>query len=251
MNFVKKIIKKIFQIKAKEAPEILSIKTKFQHEVRGFNYGITRRFADSFICHATPGILETVVQYLLNIDLKKKLLNLGGGIGQVAKIFKELGFDVYNLDIEVPKNQENEKNIQFNLNDDKALPFAEKNFQVVVCQEVVEHLENPWKLFKDVKRVLETDGLFIVTTPNPQSIRSRLRYLCTGYFDWFTPECFEYHINPIFNWELNIIAKENGFQLIEIMGSGDYFKQSKKKLVKDVLLKNEGLIYVFKKSLLV
>lgn len=223
MNKLKEILKLLLIVNKKDSEKVSYLKNKFSHSVRGFYYGLTRRFADSLYCHATPGALETTIRIIEDSKKEGKLLNLGGGTGQVANIFKDLGFDVYNLDIDIKKEDENEKNINFDLNEIKNLPFPEKSFDVVVCQEIIEHVENPWKLFRDVKSIITTDGVFILSTPNPASLFSKIRFLFTGFFNWFTPDCFDYHINPLFNWELELISKKTGFKLISVSGSGDYF----------------------------
>jgi SAM-dependent methyltransferase len=47
-----------------------------------------------------------------------------------------------------------------------ALPFADNSFDLVTCNMVVEHLDNPARAFAEVARCLSPGGAFIVTTPN-------------------------------------------------------------------------------------
>lgn len=244
-KYLKKIIKKILGAKNNNESQVMKeIKKKFNHYARVFSYKLTLRFADSLYCHATPGTIETIIEILNSLPSKGKLLNLGGGTGQVSDIFKEIGFDVYNLDIEIKEENKNEKNIKFNLNSIEPIPVEQKSFNVVICQEIIEHIENPWKLFRDVKNVIEPNGLFIISTPNVLSIKSKIRFLVSGFFEWFTPDCFEYHINPIFDWEIKLIAKKNNFNLISTQGSGDYFFNKKNmRSNKQIIKNNECLIY--------
>lgn len=247
-KYTKNIIKKILNAKKNnENKKIEYLKSKFEHYPRIFSYKLTKRFADSLYCHATPGTLETIIETIANLPKKEKLLNLGGGTGQVSNIFRELGFDVYNLDIEVKKEDENEKNIKFNLNSNEQIPVNQKFFNVVICQEIIEHIENPWKLFRDVNDIITPDGLFIISTPNVLSIKNKLKFLMTGFFEWFNPNCFDYHINPIFDWEIKLIAKKTNFDLLSIKGSGDYFLNNKKnKSITKIINDNECLIYTLK-----
>lgn len=46
----------------------------------------------------------------------------------------------------------------------KGVPFK-KEFDVAVCMEVLEHLEEPEKLIDNVPGVLKDDGMFIFTVP--------------------------------------------------------------------------------------
>jgi SAM-dependent methyltransferase len=47
-----------------------------------------------------------------------------------------------------------------------SLPFADASFNLVTAQMVIEHLERPDHLLKEVKRVLRVGGKFIFLTPN-------------------------------------------------------------------------------------
>lgn len=46
------------------------------------------------------------------------------------------------------------------------LPFADNSLDLVTCNMVVEHLENPREAFAEVARCLKPRGAFIVLTPN-------------------------------------------------------------------------------------
>lgn len=46
------------------------------------------------------------------------------------------------------------------------LPFESNKFDVVVSLWVLEHLENPAKVFNEINRVLKPNGIFMFATPN-------------------------------------------------------------------------------------
>lgn len=250
LKLVKKISQFLSRIIFKSSKNILinSIYQKFKLQERSLVYGGFKLFVNSLICEASPGVLETIIveldQNLKSKIGKNKLLNLGGGIGQIKDIYQSIGFDVYNLDIDTLF--ENERNIRFDLNNNQSLPYEKDYFDYVICSEVIEHLENPWKLFRDVKSILKKDGIFILSTPNTMSFYSRLMFLFKGYFKWFSPDCLSYHINPLFLWEIRMISQKINFQEIKILGSGDYFFKKNNNL-KKIIKNNESLIFVFKK----
>jgi SAM-dependent methyltransferase len=47
-----------------------------------------------------------------------------------------------------------------------ALPFSDDSLDLITCNMVAEHLENPQKAFAEVTRCLRSSGTFIVKTPN-------------------------------------------------------------------------------------
>jgi SAM-dependent methyltransferase len=53
------------------------------------------------------------------------------------------------------------------------LPLSDASVGLAFCSEVVEHLEQPEILFKEVHRVLVPGGLFLLTTPNEPNIMQR------------------------------------------------------------------------------
>jgi SAM-dependent methyltransferase len=84
------------------------------------------------------------------------------------------------------------------------IPYADGTFDVVVATEVIEHLDNPQRLISEAARVLAPGGRVLITTPNPESIAQRLRFLFTGRLDYFSEGDYQGsgHLHPIFDWLL-------------------------------------------------
>ncbi len=56
-----------------------------------------------------------------------------------------------------------------------SLPFRESSVQVVCCLDVIEHLADPAAFFADAWRVMAPGGVLVISTPNPESLGSRLK----------------------------------------------------------------------------
>jgi len=56
----------------------------------------------------------------------------------------------------------------------QAIPFSDREFDVVLCGEVVEHLVDPDATIAEMRRVLKPGGLLVITTPNLAYIPNRL-----------------------------------------------------------------------------
>lgn len=50
-------------------------------------------------------------------------------------------------------------------NDLQNLTFENNSFDLIITQDVLEHVEDPLKAFKEIKRVLKDDGLHVFTVP--------------------------------------------------------------------------------------
>jgi 2-polyprenyl-3-methyl-5-hydroxy-6-metoxy-1,4-benzoquinol methylase len=87
------------------------------------------------------------------------------------------------------------------------LPFKDKSFDVITCIEVIEHLENPSLLVRELYRTLKPNGTLIISTPNLQNIFGRILFFFTGRFiHFFSDEDLSLekhnHIHPMFDWLL-------------------------------------------------
>jgi len=67
---------------------------------------------------------------------------------------------------ELRRNQQLRERVVQDLNLNSRLPFESNSFDVVVCTVSVEYLIDPLAVFKEVSRVLQPDGYFIVTFSN-------------------------------------------------------------------------------------
>jgi len=74
----------------------------------------------------------------------------------------------------------------FNTNlEDEQLPVADSTYDLILCFEVIEHLEkDPMAMLCEINRVLKQSGLVFLTTPNSTSARNVLQ-IHRGYAPHF------------------------------------------------------------------
>lgn len=100
------------------------------------------------------------------------ILDAGTGIGRNVEVVKSLmqervnlvGVDVSSL--AVKRGHKKNPEYSFCLNSITHLPFADETFDIVICTEVLEHVPAGFKAAKELNRVLKTDGVLFVSTPN-------------------------------------------------------------------------------------
>jgi SAM-dependent methyltransferase len=121
---------------------------------------------------------------------------------------------------------------QANLNFDR-LPYEEGTFDLVTCTEVFEHLENYRHALREAGRVLKPGGLFVVSTPNVASLKSRWVFFTRGLFTYFDPLPLkdepkfypgQRHITPIPFFYIAHALLDNGF--VEIAVRADRIQRS-------------------------
>lgn len=123
-------------------------------------------------------------RYQLVFDLIKRqdlprnarVLDIGTGSGRISSFLLDYFDEVLGVDIMASNQMEhlyrNSEDIQFVLGGFPELPVKSDAFDLVVCSEVLEHLETDvqWRATKEISRVLSEEGVAVMSTPNPDSI---------------------------------------------------------------------------------
>jgi len=81
--------------------------------------------------------------------------------------------------------------------------IEDSTYDSIVCFEVLEHVQNPFKAVSEVKRVIKKDGIFILSVPH----LSRLHDMPHDYFRYT-------------EYGLKTLLDQNGFEVIEIKPRG-------------------------------
>ena len=109
-----------------------------------------------------------------------KMLEPGCGRCEFLSNFKELGLEVYGVDIS-PEAAEFAEGFTVKLCDveNEPLPFGDDTFDVLYSKSFIEHLHNPGKYLEEAYRVLKPGGMLLTLVPDWES-----NYKI--YFDDFT-----------------------------------------------------------------
>ncbi|MDP9311244.1 MAG: class I SAM-dependent methyltransferase [Chloroflexota bacterium] len=107
------------------------------------------------------------------------ILDLGCGTGLFLQILREAGYQqVYGVDISrfALKKTNNDSGNQSVWCQDlqSTLAAQDQQFDCIVLLDVIEHIETPALLLREIARALKPGGITFITTPNANSI---LRYL--------------------------------------------------------------------------
>jgi 2-polyprenyl-3-methyl-5-hydroxy-6-metoxy-1,4-benzoquinol methylase len=157
------------------------------------------------------------IRELVSKELRGPLLDIGPGLGMNARMLASMGFDVHVCDYSQDLLDRLEfKGKKSDLNKNR-LPYTDEYFQVVVCTEIIEHLENPWHLIREAKRVLKKGGSIIISTPYLDSLLQRIRFFALGnFFKFPEDQKIGEHINPIHAFEMRNLLKQNGMTIEKI-----------------------------------
>jgi len=104
-------------------------------------------------------------------ESKSKLLDLGCGQGLFTNAFKREfpNYDVYGLDHSITAIEyasSNFSNIDFVVADAYHPPFEDEYFDIIVCNNIWEHVPDPLNMLNSIGRILKTNGQLIISTPS-------------------------------------------------------------------------------------
>ena len=141
-----------------------------------------------------------------------KVLDVGCGRGALLHAIKKISPSLQLHGCDIDDESFKLDDVKFKIvNLNKGISYEDDYFDLVCCIEVIEHIENPFLLVREISRILKKDGILIISSPNVENIFSRIIYLFTGKFIHFFNENDFYktgHINPIFSWKWDILLKK-------------------------------------------
>lgn len=162
---------------------------------------------------SSDAIKDLVVAMLRAEGASGSLLDFGAGRGELlarlhaAGEFAELaGADLFERPAGLPEA------IAWHRGDLNEPFDAGRVFDVVVCSETIEHLENPRHVFRTLRSLLRPGGLLVLTMPNQESIRSYVGLILAGHFTLFLGNCYPAHITALLRMDLERLCNEAGFE---------------------------------------
>lgn len=151
---------------------------------------------------------ERRVNKLKEICIQKKILDFGCGNGGFLRRIKKYASEVSGIELET---RAREKILAEGINVTKKIEKVEENkYDIVTMFHVIEHLIEPEKYLKDIRRVLKNNALLIVETPNSEDALLSV-YNCEKFAD-FT--YWSKHVRLYNHTTLVKLLEDNGFDLL-------------------------------------
>ena len=115
------------------------------------------------------------------------VLDLGAGAGIIAQMdFRDCAAQIYGVDLD-PRVVDNPMLIEGRIANADKIPYESDRFDVVFSDNVLEHLDEPEAVFREVARVLKPGGVFLFKTPNKRHYMPTIARL--------TPHSFHQYVN--------------------------------------------------------
>jgi 2-polyprenyl-3-methyl-5-hydroxy-6-metoxy-1,4-benzoquinol methylase len=110
-----------------------------------------------------------------------------------------------------------------------ALPVRRASFDVVILNDVLEHMSVPKRVLRMINGLLKPGGLFIMEVPNSVALYKRLRVLCgrSNYYrieHFFLDEEYRGHVREYTKTEIAYMFEQTGFTALEIRGVNQAYR---------------------------
>ena len=170
--------------------------------------------------HAAPGVHEYAVELAQRtMPAGGRILEVGAGCGALALRLRDAGFDVLPTDLDPPHDWIH----RLDIDEPEWTDATRGPFDMVVCIETLEHVENPRKVLRSIRAVLRPGDRLLVSTPNIAHPHSRLKMFLVGDPYLFGPALYYQpgHISMLPDWMLTEHVRLAGFGDIEVTKGGD------------------------------
>jgi 2-polyprenyl-3-methyl-5-hydroxy-6-metoxy-1,4-benzoquinol methylase len=174
-----------------------------------------------------PKIYASVLRRVQALGLARgaKLLDAPCGDGEVSVELAKLGFEVSAVDMvdELLPEARAALGGRFRIADmTRPLPWPDAGFDLILCVEGIEHLEDAFAFLREMYRLLKPGGILILSTPNIISLRSRVRFFGSGFYNCDPRPLDESARHPMHHIglrtfpELRYLLHTSGFQITDI-----------------------------------
>jgi len=146
-------------------------------------YGETER--ETFLKNRIVGkIINRISCFLLKRRVQRvslgrcqgRILDLGCGSGRLLVLFLEKGWEVYGVDISKAACISTKKKVGKNVfcGELEDQNFPSDFFDMVILWHVIEHIPDPRKVLKEIRRILKKDGILVLALPNIESLQFKI-----------------------------------------------------------------------------
>lgn len=159
---------------------------------------------------AIPGLHEFILEYAIrNVKTQGRVLDLGAWSGAMAERLKNAGFQMVAADVQKEAFKAPVEFVQVDLNEPDFHKRLSAEFDFITCIiEVIEHLESPIGLLKNIRSLLKTGGACLDHHPQSAERSDSAKISDRGHYPNHGCEiCRAYHPDLLRSIRAAIFAK--------------------------------------------
>lgn len=211
--------------------------------------------------------IEHLHRYSVVLDIVKgrRVLDIASGEGYGSFLLSKSALSVVGVDIDTDsienaKAKYNSSNIEFRLGSTSNIPVLDNSVDVVVSFETIEHHDEHEKMMLEIKRVLTSEGILIMSSPDKEFYSDKtgqknIYHVKELYFKEFKTLINNYfkHTSYYFQKSYNFnsfISDEISYNEVEIF-SGDNLNIIKNQIQPfyNIVIASDDKVYKLKTSI--
>ncbi|MBD3385926.1 methyltransferase domain-containing protein [candidate division KSB1 bacterium] len=138
----------------------------------------------------SPTYYQEMVRYeriIAELPESGLAVDLGCGNGYLSYLMSKRGLTVISVDLSISRLQNLRTAIATEAPDQVQSDIHQTGLQsafadVIVCSEVIEHIQKYQQVLQEAERILKHDGIFIVTVPYKERLKKIICPHCHKYF---------------------------------------------------------------------
>lgn len=163
-------------------------------------------------------IFGAMVDEIVRFKPTGRLLDVGAGVGAFLHVARQRGFEVQGVEVSewasaFAREEKNLPVITGTLEDAK---LRSRDFDVIVVNHVIEHVQDPRSLLEEISRLLKDDGILVLGVPNIGSLMARLM---GAKWSSLRPDEHIWHFTPR---TLTLLAERSGFVPLSVKAKYNY-----------------------------
>jgi 2-polyprenyl-3-methyl-5-hydroxy-6-metoxy-1,4-benzoquinol methylase len=141
----------------------------------------TKEYSSDAAINFFKNILSYSYKRAGGLKSKPALLDIGSGAGTLLQVATEVGYRPTGVELS-PKLVEIAESKGYTvINKNVSEISIDEKFDTITMMDIIEHLENPKEILKDLKPLLKPDGEVIVYTPNHNSLIVKIANLLYSF----------------------------------------------------------------------
>ncbi len=174
-----------------------------------------------------------------------KILDIGCSTGLFLKIARDTGWEVYGNDVDEDKIKYAKENygLDVQCRELTETKFPDDYFDVVTLFDSLEHMTEPLNTLKEISRILNRNGILLLSTPNIDGLLPRLTYILfartISAWEHPTPPA---HLYQFSKRTIKQLLKKAGYKVIKLTTEPIPFKYTVGKLENSIVDALKGKI---------
>ncbi|NQT46241.1 MAG: class I SAM-dependent methyltransferase [Candidatus Omnitrophica bacterium] len=197
-------------------------------------------------------MFKETLSLINRIATKGKLLDIGCGKGEFLALAKESGWEACGVETSGGLADYSRKRYDLKIENVplEKVKYPDKHFDIITLNMVLEHIDEPNDLIKEVYRISKEDGAVIIEVPNTNSLllkAIRIFFLIRGK-NWsplLSPLHKPYHTYGYSNHTLRFLLNSHNFKIVKVINGSLFNRGLGKRPEVNGLLRMGGLFTTF------